>query len=436
MGDRVDVFLRHFVIAAAVVLNAGAGWAQTVVTPKPQPARSFSGETITITLAGDTGYSPNQAPVRPNGVARHGEFQTWQDTTSKIKSVIDGDLNFLNVETVVTDSNGLRPDLKGQRGPFNFRTHPNGLQHLVGLGFNVLSLANNHSMDYGVDGLRDTLRHVEKLRGGGLLAAAGIGLDRDAASRPEMIYLKGARIAFSAIGIVTNNLARHRAGAGRPGQIAYRFDDDFDLSIGRLADAKVDFRILSIHYGLEGRVRTDERQIRDFRRKAALGKGLDLIVGHHAHVVRGVEVAGRSVIFYGLGNFLHHGTANMSGKGICKDYGLVAKVHIARDSAGQWIAQAIEAIPVTGMHNRVAPMVDGEAAKRVHVLNYLAGTLGEVGGKAQGVRFTPQRDGRGLYCFSGADQVGGKIAELCRGWRAAGAIPANLRGRIAGACAR
>ena len=59
--------------------------------------------------------------------------------------------------------------------------------------------------------------------------------------------------------------------------------------------------------------------------------GIDLIVGHHAHVVRGVEMTPNgSLIFYGLGNFLHLGTANMTSSGICRDYGLLARVHLRR----------------------------------------------------------------------------------------------------------
>jgi len=58
---------------------------------------------------------------------RRGAFQTWAETTSLIDNEVNGDLNFMNVETVVTDRNDLPRDTKGQSGPFNFRTHPNGI---------------------------------------------------------------------------------------------------------------------------------------------------------------------------------------------------------------------------------------------------------------------------------------------------------------------
>lgn len=406
--------------------------AQPITPPAPEPVD----RAITITLAGDTGYAPNNARVQPKGVTRHGQFQTWADTTAAIARHIDGDINFVNIETIVTDKNNLRRDTKGQRGPFNFRTHPNGARHLVERGFNVFSLANNHSMDYGLAGLKETLRHVEALKAHGLKAHAGLGMNRDEASQPHVLPVKGSSIGYAAIGIVTNNLARHRAGDNKPGQIAYRFDEDFKLSVDRLKKTDSEYKMLSIHYGLEGRVRTDAMQIRDWRNRAALEHGIDLIVGHHAHVPRGVEIAGTSVIFYGLGNFLHHGTANMTSKGICKDFGIFAKVHLANTASGDLRAQALEVIPVTNTHRKPKPMATAAGRARIHALNYLGSRLGSKDGRAKGVRFTPQGDGSGLYCFSGAGKRTDKIGALCRGLKPAPAIPGILRGRIARSCAR
>lgn len=424
---------RTSACAVMVLLSATAAVAQEHVTP---PAPTPVDRTITITLGGDTGYAPNNAPVRPKGVTRHGQFQTWADTTAGIAPHVDGDLNFINIETIVTDKNNLRRDTKGQRGPFNFRTHPNGTRHLVDRGFNVFSLANNHSMDYGLAGLKETLRHVERLKEHGLKAHAGLGMNREEASRPHILPVKGSAIGYAAIGIVTNNLARHRAGENKPGQIAYRFNDDFNLIVDRLKTTETDYKMLSIHYGLEGRVRTDAMQIRDWRKTAALKDGIDLIVGHHAHVPRGVEIAGKSVIFYGLGNFLHHGTANMSAKGICKDFGVFAKVHVARTSEGDLQAHALEVIPLTGMHRKPKPMSPAAGRARIHALNYLGSRLGAKDGSAKGVRFAPQKNGTGLYCFAGAKALPGKIGTLCKNWQPAPAIPSTLRRRIAGSCAR
>ncbi len=391
--------------------------------------------TLTITLAGDTGLNPNHQTVTPKGV-HDGGFQTWADTTALIAPEINGDLNFLNVETIVTNRNNLPRDRKGQKSPFSFRMHPNGLKHLVSRRFNVLSLANNHSMDYGVPGLKETLKHVGGLEGQGVLAAGGIGLNREAASRPTLINIKGKSVAFSATGIVTNNLARHRAGPNKPGQIAYRFDDDYALVRRRLIETEADFRILSIHYGIEGRVRTDARQLKDWRGLAARQDGIDLIVGHHAHVVRGVEMHGKSLIFYGLGNFLHHGTANMTRNAICRNYGLFARVHLVEADTGELEIKAVEAIPITDTHRKTRRLTGQRGIARIHALNYLAATLDNTKTGARGLRFSPQKNGTGLYCLPGAETLPGKIGTLCKGYRAPPPIPATLRRQIASSCSR
>ena len=136
-------------------------------------ATAEEGDEVTIVLVGDVGLNRNSQRVEPRGVRKFG-FQTWANTTELIAKDINGDLNFLNVETVITNRNDLRRDTKGQRGPFNFRTHPAGLRHLVASGFNLLSLANNHSMDYGVAGLKETLKHVGALENENLAVATGI----------------------------------------------------------------------------------------------------------------------------------------------------------------------------------------------------------------------------------------------------------------------
>lgn len=414
--------LSCFVLASALVASTGAA--------------SDVSDQITIVVTGDTGFSRNHSPVHPKGVLKYGKRPPFRAAVERIAKEVNGDLNFTNIETVVTDRNDLRRDTKGQRGPFNFRTHPNGIRALTAAGFNVFSLANNHSMDYGPAGLQETLKHIKAIPKSVLYAAAGIGLDSAEAGRAHRLRVKGADFAFSALGIATNNLTRHRAGRNKPGQMAYRFDDDFRDVLARLTAAQADYRMLSIHYGIEGQVRADRRQIKDWRETAAIKNGVDLIIGHHAHVPRAIERAGSSIIFYGLGNFIHHGTANMTAKGICKDFGVMARVHLKRDPTGKVVPRAVEVIPVTNTHISVERLPAVKSSQRVHALNYLAGRLPKGAAGVEGMRFTPQGDGRGLYCFEGADQDGGKISSLCQGWQPAPPIPSGIRRRIAASCAR
>jgi hypothetical protein len=113
----------------------------------------------------------------------------------------------------------------------------------------------------------------------------------------------------------------------------------------------------------------------------------------------------------------------------------MARVHLKREPSGKLVLQAVEAIPVTDTHFRPRRLMGEAGAAHVYALNYLSSNLGN-GGTAQGVLFTPQEDGTGLYCRPGAAKAGGKIGALCQGYRPAPPIPESLRGSIASSCSR
>lgn len=432
---------------AVVALLAGGGALQGAARPQPCAnieytasigsaagvAKPKSPDRLTIVLVGDTGFNQKGAAVQPEGFRKDGRLLSFTDALSGVARDVDGDIAFVNLETVVTDRDDLVPDSKGQKSPYNFKSHPRGLRALIDTGFNLFSLANNHSMDYGANGAEETLYHLAVAAAEQVIVYAGIGANFEEATRPGCLKFGRSRIAFSATGIVTGQRPEHRAGPNKIGQAAYRNRADYEIVVNRLAEFRADYRILSIHYGLEGRVVPDQRQLRDWRGLAARERGIDLIVGHHPHVAQGVELNGSSLIFYGLGNFIHPGTAPMARFGICRDYGLMAKVHLARIQ-GYWRAMAIEAIPLTKTHIRPERFAPREGVRRIYALNYLGAKLGD-GNFAQGIRFTPRQDGTGLYCANGADELEGKLGALCTGWRPAPAIPRKLARHLTKACA-
>ncbi len=381
----------------------------------------------TIVIVGDTGLGGSMMPVHPDGGVRQGSRVAWSAMTGGIRHLINGDLNFANLETVVTDRN----DLTAVEKAFNFRTHPAGVQHLTDIGFNVFSTANNHAADFGERGVRETLAHLARLEGRGMQAHAGVGSDREAASRPSVIDVKGTRVLLSAIGI---GAGANRAGDQRPGQLAYGSHDDFARIVSRLEDTPGDYRMLSVHHGIELDVTPGEGDVRKLRDSAVRDAGVDLVIGHHQHVAQGVQEVDGKLIFYGLGNFLHLGTQDMSRFNMCRDYGLLARVHLASGADGRLAAQAIEVVPLTGMHARTAPMRSSEAAARVQVLNHLARGLDHGAGIARGVRFVAQPDGAGLACLAGAEQQPGRIGALCKGWREPDAPSEALARQIQASC--
>jgi poly-gamma-glutamate capsule biosynthesis protein CapA/YwtB (metallophosphatase superfamily) len=406
-------------------LTASIGDGQTVA-PASSPL-----DRMTIVLVGDTGFNRSDAPVDAKGLRKGRQVTAFSYMLGGIADQVDGDLAFLNLETVVTDRNDLKPEGKG-KAVYHFRSHPLALKALINDGFNLFSLANNHAFDYGGQGIEETLYHIAVANTERAIAYAGIGSNFDEAIKPACLDVDGTKIGFSAIGIITGDQPQYRAGPDSPGQASYRDRKDFEAAVDKLVAMPADYRILSIHYGLEGRVIPDDRQIDDWRKFAAEEKSIDLIVGHHPHVAQGVEIDGKSLIFYGLGNFLHPGTAEMTRFGICRDYGLMAKVHLARID-GTWRVEAIEAIPLTNTQLRPARFSAGESVKRIYALNHLAADLDDDTSK-RGVRFTPQADGSGLYCADGAAALGGKIGTLCQGWQAAGEPDHRLASKIEAAC--
>ncbi len=463
-----------------VLLLAIASLGQSALAQEnaaPAPPAAPPADEVTIVLVGDVGLNRGRKPVHPDGIIEgtdESSLLPWAKTSAGIAGLVDGHINFMNLETVVTDRNDLVADSKGQKNPYSFRSHPSGVRHLVDIGFNLVSLANNHSYDYGEDGVRETLRHMNQLlnatrpEGAGaagdagadkpgepgksaaqaparpLLGYAGLGENRSDAARTVSVSVatggrKSFDIGFAALGIVTNNLKRHRADNDKPGSVAYRFDDDWKLVVDTLGNTKADYRILSVHYGYERQVRTDARQRGEWR-WAVRDRGVDLVVGHHAHVARGVEMDEKSggLIFYGLGNFLHRGTRNMGAAKelrLCRDFGVLARVHLRRGDDGHLTPRAVEVVPITGMHRTPHPFRDPAAGRRrVEVLNYHAEALD--GGRSRGLRFTPQKDGTGLFCVPGAEKDGGRVGTLCTGYRKPADLGPKQRKKIVRACRR
>ena len=370
-------------------------------------------ERLTVVLVGDTGLNGGGAPVDARGGWKGGRRVSGSEALAGIAPWLDGDVVFANLETIVTDRN----EIAARDKMFVFRMHPQGVREFAEAGINVFSLANNHALDYGTRGAGETLAHVAAVPG--LRAWPGLGRTRDEAMRPHVFEMRGVRVAVSAVGNAGGGLP---AGEGRAGMLQERAD--FPAVAARLKEEDAELRILSVHYGREFDPLTDAADAARFR-GAAAGAGATIVAGHHAHVAKGVEISGAQLVAYGLGNFLHLGTQNMARFDICRDFGLLLRVGYVRGDEGLAV-ETVEALPLTGMHLRVAPM-GGEAARlRLEVLNYLGSRLD--GDGVQGLRFRPQADGSGLWCAKDAGDA------RCAGW-AEPAVSAR-EAEIAAACGK
>ncbi len=177
---------------------------------------------------------------------------------------------------------------------FVLKASPDIAAALADAGFNVLTLANNHIMDYGYRGLADTLDALE----GHKLGHAGAGTSLDEARRPAVLETKGVKVSVLAY---SNTLPKvFYAGSDSPGTarglVKYVKEDV------RRAAHKADIVVVSFHWG-------EERAPfpKDYQRvlaHAAIDSGAKLVIGHHPHVFQGIERYKDGLIFYSLGNFV------------------------------------------------------------------------------------------------------------------------------------
>ena len=204
-----------------------------------------------------------------------------------IQSYLDeADLRFMNLETAVTEGSAV------VKKKYSLAMPPHRLAWIMKAGFNLFSLANNHSVDAGVEGLADTIRHLTDARdgsGGHPLWWAGADPDPSKADAITWVHLKDKdlKIAFLAFG---NNRAKEVAS----------FWGKHVVERIKEARAEADLVIVSIHSGEEYDHIAKPELARRYR--GLIDAGADVIVGHHPHVVRGVERYKGGVILYSLGN--------------------------------------------------------------------------------------------------------------------------------------
>ncbi len=231
------------------------------------------------------------------------------------------DLRFAQVERVYSE----RGALQLHSGGGHSRVKPHMASVFSDCGVNVASLASNHAMDWGEDALLDT---IEVLHARGI-DTIGAGANLADARRPAVLECKGVKIAFLAYCSVLHEgyaATSTRAGvaplrirthyeptdyqAGVPPRIVtVPYEDDLAAMVEDIINARqrADVVILSLHWG----VHFIPRLIAEYQplvAKAAFDAGAGLILGHHAHVPKAIEVIDGKVCFYSLSNFIMSST--------------------------------------------------------------------------------------------------------------------------------
>jgi len=226
-------------------------------------------------------------------IVRKGPAAPWKG----VKSYFDqADLVVANLECVISDQGEpWRSKL------IHLRTPLGAAESLVAGGIDVVSVANNHALDFGAAAFQDTLARLDDHG----IAYAGGGADEAAAHTALVIEENGLRIAF--LGYVmpfssrtTFNTREWQAGPNQPG-VAIGTPEAVRRDVA-LARATVDVVVVMVHGGVEYR-RSPRASQREFA-TAAIDAGASLVLGHHPHVLQGYMRRGSTLVAFSLGNFL------------------------------------------------------------------------------------------------------------------------------------
>lgn len=274
--------------------------------PRAWHRRAYANEMpMTVAAVGDIVLGAN-LQIHYDHQLRNGVTRDVANTMyfRGIRSVLQSaDLRLANLEFVFTE--------RGKRIPknFNFRARPELVDILKHGGIDIVTLANNHTMDYGTTGLRDTLLTLDKAG----VARFGAGLNSLEARAPAVLERRGLRIGFlgyyfqdAADMLEPRRLYATRHGAGVAGCYI-----DLDCVRQQVAEdvqrvaGSVHALITYFHWGQEGSTRVRDYQI-DLAH-LCIDLGCKAVLGAHPHVLQGVELYREAPIFYSLGNFVYGG---------------------------------------------------------------------------------------------------------------------------------
>lgn len=240
---------------------------------------------ITISLAGDillTGYLLGQ--YDDSGISA----LVSDDILSELKN---SDIFIANEEFPFSSGGVAAEDKK-----FTFRTEPNRVSIFNELGLDIVTLANNHSLDYGTDALLDTFDALDNAG----IQYVGAGKDLNRAEQLQTFTIENQTIGILAASRVIPEYDWN-ATASKPG-VFTTYDAVELVNQIAIANESCDYVIVYVHWGIEKQDTPEEYQ-RNLA-KQYIDAGADLVVGSHPHVLQGIEYYNGKPIIYSLGNFI------------------------------------------------------------------------------------------------------------------------------------
>lgn len=315
-------FVKRLLPLLLAALLPCAAWADTTIT------LTFTGD---ITLGGEAALAGEEysfaSMYEKNGaeyfLANFADF------------FAEDDLTVVNLEGVLTDNESLQPMKAGKNGNYFFKGKTEYVSVLTAASVEAASIANNHTYDYGEQGLRDTIATLENAD----IEWFGTHARHTTDTERFLFYEKdGVTICLMSL-YWDDYLQGNPDGCG-----AF-----LSREIKRIKESGEAAAVIAIlHGGQEyGRHRTNPQKVFT---KMAFAAGADLVICHHAHVVMGMDVIDSRSAFYSLGNFCFGGNRNAYQKNGSKVQdaapALIVRAVLSFDDEGRYRGQQMTLYPV------------------------------------------------------------------------------------------
>jgi len=255
----------------------------TTTTAAPTTTTTTEPPPLTVAAGGDV--------LGDREVGNYMDKYGGESVFEKVKPfMVDADLAFINLEGSISDK-GARATWK----EFTFRARPALTSGLVWGGIDVVSLANNHTLDYGSKAMLDCITRLDEAG----VAHPGAGADSAAAAAPAVLETPAGTVGVIAASEITQAFA---AGAGAPGTNFTSAPNERLVAQVAAAAKEVDFLVVSFHWGTEYEAVASGHQ-QSLAHKV-IDAGADLVLGHHPHVIQGLEIYKDRLIAYSLGDYI------------------------------------------------------------------------------------------------------------------------------------
>jgi poly-gamma-glutamate synthesis protein (capsule biosynthesis protein) len=346
------MFSKQNLSAIALTLTLIGCASQKLVQKTSEPAPPsptavsvpISGQTLTLAFVGD---------IMMGGSAAHKLKTEGADSffTATAPLLQQADITMGNLEGPL----GLKGKIWVKK-KYTFLVNPSCAAGLAHAGFKLLTLANNHTMDFGTDALQSTL---EALESNGL-KHAGAGMNSAEARQPAWFEAKGHKVAVLAYSLTEpTEFWATKTRAGCASADGYNMKEDIQSAKNQGADIVV----VCCHWGQEKH--TDLRSYQPELAHLAIDAGADAVVCHHPHIWQALEVYHGKPIAYAIGNFAFGTLTSISQSGI---------LYLTYDSKSQWTGGRIVPLNVNNyqVHFCPQPMTDIAAGKFFDYLKSLS----------------------------------------------------------------